>query len=153
VFASLQGPLHELSDVYLFSGHMVQHLLITLVFPVMAIRGIPPWMWTPAVSKGWVRAVGRSITHPIVAFLVMTAVLWFWHVPGLYDWALQDHDVHIAEHLTFMAAFVIMWWPAHSRIPEIPPLTPGWRMIYLFVCTIPMKALGAMITVSDYVLY
>ncbi|MCB9680242.1 MAG: cytochrome c oxidase assembly protein [Alphaproteobacteria bacterium] len=153
VFCSLQGPLHELSDVYLFSGHMVQHLLITLVFPPMALLGIPPWMWQPALSKGWVRAVGRVLGHPVTGFLVATGVLYFWHVPAMYDLALEDHDVHVVEHLSFMTAYTIMWWPALSRVDALPALTPGWRMVYLFLNTIPMKGLGAIITVSDYVIY
>lgn len=153
VFVSLQGPLHELSDVYLFSGHMVQHLLITLVFPPLALAGIPAWMWAPALDKGWVVAVGRRLAHPITAFLLSTGVLWVWHVPAMYEWALLDHDVHIVEHLSFMAAYVVMWWPAMSKVEALPALTPGWRMIYLFLLTIPMKALGAVITVSDWILY
>lgn len=153
VFASLQGPLHELSDIYLFSGHMVQHLAITLVFPPMLIAGMPGWMWRPLLRVPAIRAVGRGLTHPIVAFLLSTAVLYLWHVPTMYEWALLDHDVHIAEHLSFMAVYVVMWWPAFSRSEGLPPLTPGRRLIYLFLLTIPMKGLGAIITVSDYVLY
>lgn len=153
VFFSLQGPLHELSDLYLFSGHMVQHLLITLVFPPFFIRGIPAWMWRPLVRHRPVQQIGRSLTHPVVAFVISTAALYLWHVPAMYDWALEDHNVHIVEHLSFMAAGVIMWWPVWSRVPEIPALTPGRRMIYLFILTIPMKGLGAIITVSDYLLY
>lgn len=153
VFFSLQGPLHELSDLYLFSAHMVQHLLITLVFPPLFIRGIPAWMWRPLVRHEPVARIGRWLTHPVIAFVISTFALYLWHIPAMYDWALEDHNVHIVEHLSFMAAAVIMWWPVWSRTPEIPPLTPGRRMIYLFLLTIPMKGLGAIITVSDYVLY
>jgi putative membrane protein len=153
VFFSLQGPLHELSDQYLFSAHMVQHLLITLLFPPLFIRGIPPWMWRPLVRHAPVAAFGRGLTHPAVAFLISTFTLYLWHVPSMYDWALEDHNVHIVEHLSFMSAAVVMWWPVWSRVPEVPALTPGKRMVYLFLLTIPMKGLGAIITVSDYVLY
>ncbi|MCB9663070.1 MAG: cytochrome c oxidase assembly protein [Alphaproteobacteria bacterium] len=153
VFTSLQGPLHELSDVYLFSGHMVQHLLITLVFPPMMLAGIPPWMWDPLLDRRWALALGRVLGHPATGFVLSTSVLYLWHVPSMYDWALRDHDVHIVEHLSFMAAYVVMWWPALSRSERLPPLSPGWRMIYLFVLTIPMKGLGAVITISDVILY
>lgn len=153
VFCALQGPLHELSDQYLFSGHMIQHLLITLFFPWLLIRGIPPWMWKPVVRNARVAAFGRWLTSAPIAFVVGTGTLYMWHVPAMYEWAMANHDVHIAEHLIFMAGAVVMWWPAHSRVAEVPALTPGWRMIYLFILTIPMKALGAIITISDYILY
>jgi len=153
IFFSLQGPLHELSDRYLFSGHMVQHLAITLVFPPLWIRGIPPWMWRPFVAPVWVSQVGRLLTRPVVAGMIGTGALYLWHVPVMYEWALRDHNVHIVEHLAFMISAVIMWWPALSRIDEVPRLTPGKQMVYLFLLTIPMKALGAVITVSDTILY
>jgi putative membrane protein len=153
VFFSLQGPLHNLSDYYLFAAHMVQHLLITLIFPPLLITGIPPWMWKPLVRHEWVAATGRWITQPIAAIGIATSTLYFWHVPSMYDWALRVHNIHIVEHIIFMIGAVIMWWPVHSRIEEVPPLTPGWRMVYLFALTIPMKALGAIITMSDDVLY
>jgi putative membrane protein len=110
-------------------------------------------MWRPLVRRPTVARIGRAITHPVVAFLIGTGALYMWHIPRMYDWALEDHNVHIAEHLMFMASAVVMWWPVASRIEEVPALTPGWRMVYLFLLTIPMKALGALITVSDYSLY
>ncbi len=153
VFCALQGPLHELSDRYLFSAHMVQHLLITLAFPPLMLRGIPAWMWKPVVARPALVTFGRFITQPVAAVAIATTSLYMWHVPSMYDWALTNHNVHIAEHVIFMTGAVIMWWPVHSPISEIPALSPGWRMIYLFILTIPMKALGAILTVSDYVLY
>lgn len=153
VFVSLQGPLHELADVYLFSGHMVQHLLITLVFPPMALLGIPGWMWKPVTDKPWALAIGRALTRPTVTVLLPVFVLFGWHVPRMYEAALYDHNVHIAEHLSFMAAYVVLWWPAMTRSEALPALSPGWRMAYLFGQTLPMKLLGALLTMADYVLY
>jgi putative membrane protein len=153
VFFSLQGPMHELADRYLFSGHMVQHLLITLFFPQWFIQGIPGWMWAPLVRLPGVAAFGRAWTHPVSAMVFWTFCLYLWHVPAMYDWALRDHNVHIVEHLMFMTGAVVMWWPAFSPLAEIPRLTPGNRMIYLFLLTVPMKALGAILTMSDYLIY
>src|SRR5690606_39301338 len=87
-----------------FSGHMVQHLLITLIFPLLWIRGIPPWMWDPLVGLPGVAPLGRRIAHPIVAFCIGTGVLYLWHIPVMYEWAMIDHDVHVVEHLMFMVS-------------------------------------------------
>src|SRR2546430_16912061 len=43
LFLALNGPLHNLSDSYLFSAHMVQHLVLTLVFPPLLLYGTPAW--------------------------------------------------------------------------------------------------------------
>ncbi len=153
VFFSLQGPLHELSDVYLFSGHMVQHLLITLAFPPLWIRGTPDWMWNLLLRRRALRAIGSVIAHPVVAWMICTVILYLWHIPAMYEAALADHNVHIAEHLSFMFGYTLLWWPAMSPSALLPALSPGGRMAYLFLATIPMKGLGALITMSDYVLY
>lgn len=153
VFFALQGPMHELSDVYLFSGHMVQHLSITLLFPPLFILGMPGWMVDAVARLPGVAAFGNAVTRPLPAILIPMGTLYVWHMPGMYNWALIDHNVHVVEHLSFMATAVWMWWPAWSRSSLIPRMTPGWRMVYLFLLTLPMKALGAVITVSDTLLY
>jgi len=154
VFWALQGPLHELSDVYLFSGHMVQHLAITLLFPPLFLRGVPGWMWDAVLSKSAaLRSVGRFLTHPIIAAVIGNAALFFWHIPSMYDWALEDHNVHIVEHLSFMITAVVMWWPALTRSKQLPALSAGKRILYLFALTVPMKVLGMLITLADEILY
>lgn len=153
VFISLQGPLHELSDVYLFSGHMVQHLSITLLFPPLMLLGVPGWMWDGLFRIPVFENIARVLTKPLVAGLIATGTLYLWHVPGMYDWALEDHNVHIVEHLSFMATAVIMWWPAFTKSEKVPALAPGSRMVYLFLLGLPMKFLGAVITMPDDLLY
>lgn len=153
VFCSLQGPLHELSDYYLFSGHMIQHLAITLIFPPLFILGIPGWMVEPLLRVTIIGRVAKVLTRPVVAFIISTCTLYFWHIPAMYDWALVNHDVHIGEHLTFMTGGVIMWWPICSNTELLPRLRPLPRMAYTFLLTIPMKVLGAIITISDVLIY
>src|SRR5215216_4734899 len=65
VFVSLNGPLHELSDTYLFSAHMVQHLLLTMLFPPLLIVGVPGWMLRPILGNTKLFAVARFLTKPI----------------------------------------------------------------------------------------
>jgi putative membrane protein len=66
---------------------------------------------------------------------------------------MRDHEVHIATHLLFIAAAVIMWWPVMSPLPEVPPLPLAGRMLYLFLVSIPMQLVAAIITFADTPLY
>jgi putative membrane protein len=59
MFASLNGPIHDLSDVYLFSAHMVQHLLLTLAMPPLLLAGVPGWMLRPLVSRPGIAPAAR----------------------------------------------------------------------------------------------
>ena len=72
VFLALNGPLHNLSDTYLFSAHMAQHLLLTLVFPPLLLYGTPAHVIRPLLRPRWVMAVGRFVTRPLAAALLFT---------------------------------------------------------------------------------
>lgn len=153
LFVALNGPLHNLSDTYLFSAHMAQHLLLTLVFPPLLLYGTPAWVVRPLLRPRWVMALGRVITRPLVAAIVFTAPIVIWHVPVLYEAALRDHNLHILQHLVFLTTAVIMWWPVLSPVPELPRIPHLLQMLYLFLLGIPMSVTGALITLSDSVLY
>ena len=68
---ALQGPLHELSDYFLFSAHMVQHLLLILVMPPLLLAGVPDWMVRPALRISGMVQVARLLTFPVVAFALI----------------------------------------------------------------------------------
>jgi len=153
LFVSLNGPLHNLSDRYLFSAHMAQHLLLTLLFPPLFLYGTPAWVVRPILSPRWVRALGRVVTRPVIAAVTFTAPIVLWHVPAFYEAALRHHNLHIVQHLVFLTTAVIMWWPVLSPVPELPRIPYPGQMLYLFLLGLPMSITGALITLSDNVLY
>ena len=150
---SLNGWLHDLSDYYLFSAHMVQHLLLTLVVPPMLIMGTPGWMLRPALAWRRVDAVARWLTRPTRCFMIFTVVLAAWHLPPMYEFAMAHHNIHIVQHLCFMVAATLMWWPILSPLPELPRLSYPLQMLYLFLLTIPMSIVAICIGYSDHILY
>jgi putative membrane protein len=153
IFASLNGPLHDLSDDYLFSAHMVQHLLLTLAMPPLLIASIPGWMLRPLLRNHVIAAIARVVTKPIICFAIFNIVIAAWHIPALYNLAMADHNVHIVEHLMFMAAAVLMWWPLMSPLPELPRLAYPGQMLYCFLMSVPMSIIAVYITLADQVLY
>jgi putative membrane protein len=153
LFASLNGPLHDLSDAYLFSAHMVQHLVLTLVVPPLLIVGIPGAMLRPALASPRVAALARWITKPARCFVIFNLVVAAWHLPPLYNTALAIHPVHIGQHLMFLVAAVLMWWPFLSPLPELPRLAYPGQMLYCFLMSIPMSIVAIYIAMADHVLY
>ena len=153
LFLALNGPVHNLSDTYLFSAHMAQHLLLTLVFPPLLLYGCPAAVVRPLLHPRWVMAVGRVVTRPLLAASLFTAPIVIWHVPALYEAALRNHNLHIIQHLVFLTTAVLMWWPVLSPVPELPRVPHLLQMLYLFLLGIPMSVTGALITLSDSVLY
>ena len=153
LFLSLNGPLHELSDFYLFSAHMVQHLLLTLVMAPLLLVGTPDWLLRALIRNTVGFGVARVITGPLIAFGIYNVVFSGWHFPMFYNWALEDHNVHIIQHLMFIVAAVFMWWPVVEPLPELARLITPVRMLYLFALSIPMSVVSALITLTDSVLY
>lgn len=152
LFLALQGPLHDLSDTYLFSAHMVQHLILTLVVPPLLLAGTPRWLVRPLLVRPVLGRWARALTHPVVAFALYTVVFAGWHVPAAYDLMMREHDVHIAMHLSILATALLLWWPV-AGAPELNRLHYGAQILYLFLLGVPMMALAALITLADRLLY
>jgi putative membrane protein len=150
---SLNGPVHDLSDYYLFTVHMVQHLVLTLIFPPLLIAGIPAWLLRPLVRRPGVLPVARLLSRPWVAAALFSASIAVWHLAPFYDLMMRSHEVHIGTHLMFMVTATIMWWPVMSPMPELPRLSPGMAILYLFLVGLPMQVVGAFVTFADEVLY
>jgi len=153
ILGALNGPLHHLSDEYLFSAHMVQHLLLTLLVPPLFLSGVPGWMVERIVAPAPLGAVARALTRPLIAFTVPNAVLAAWHFPGPYGAAMANHDVHIVMHLTMMVTAGMLWWPVLSPTEKLPRLSRPVQLLYLFALGLPMSLIGAMITLADHPLY
>jgi putative membrane protein len=153
IFLSLNGWLHDLSDYYLFSAHMVQHLLLTLIAPPLLIMGTPGWMLRPALRWPVVGPFARWVTTAPRCFLIFNAVLAVWHLPPMYEFAMEHHNIHIVQHLCFMVAATLMWWPILSPLPELPRLSYPTQMLYLFLMSIPMSLIAICIGYADHILY
>lgn len=153
MFVSLQGPLHELSDFFLFSAHMVQHLLLILLMPPFLLAAVPDWMVAPVLDVRPLGRLARWLTLPLVAFALNNVIFLAWHFPGPYDLMMRNHSVHIGMHLMIMVTGTIMWWPVMSPSPRLPRIAPPLQMVYLFLVGIPMMISAALITFSGTPLY
>jgi putative membrane protein len=153
LFFSLNGPLHDLSDYYSFSAHMVQHLLLTEVWAPLLILGLPPWLVGALVRRpAWGRAA-RFWSAPLLAGGIFIVSLGLWHTIPYYDLMMRNHNVHIACHLMFMVTAVMSWWCVAAPLPEAGKLKEPAAMLYLFLLGVPMQVIAAIITLSEQVLY
>jgi putative membrane protein len=153
LLAMLNGPVHDWSDRHLFSAHMAQHLVLTLVIPPLLLLAVPAWMVDALLRHRHLAALARALTRPVPALALYTVTLVGWHLPGPYARALEAHGWHIVQHLTLMAAAALAWWPVVGRSLRAPRLPYAAQILYLFAFGFPMTAVAAMITGADAVLY
>ena len=157
LIAALNGPIHDLSEHALFSAHMVQHLILTLIVPPLLLVGTPGFMMdallAPLLARPVPALVLRTITRPLPALGGYAVALFVWHLPGPYGEALRSHAVHFGEHAVLVTAALIAWWPIASPSRTLPPLPYGAQILYLFVFGMPMTIVAALITGAEHVLY
>src|SRR6266702_3803592 len=134
--ASEGWPLSDIANHYLYSAHMVQHLLFALAAPPMFLLGTPDWLARTLIHRPGIWPLARRLTRPIPALIVFNAVLVTTHWPSLVDLTLHNQVIHVAVHLALLGAALIMWWPVVSPLPELPRISYPAQMLYLFGQTI-----------------
>ena len=153
IFLALLSPLHALSDDYMFSAHMVQHVLLTLVSPPLLILGIPDWLISPLFKRTRVGQLARITFHPISAVVIFNVIFSIWHLPTLYGLSVTHHSIHIFEHVLFLVASIVMWWPLCSNSTAIPRLSYPLQIIYLFVMSLAQIIVFGIVTFAPEPIY
>lgn len=156
---ALVSPLDALGTA-LFSGHMVQHLVLILIAAPLLVLGKPllPLLWT--LPRAWRRALGRSmrrpalrtgwhlIANPLVASVIHFSAVWIWHLPAFFQAALHNEIVHAVEHLSFLITALLWWWVVIESQAQ-RGLGYGVSLLAIFAATVQSGVLGALLTFTD----
>jgi cytochrome c oxidase assembly factor CtaG len=143
---ALASPIGRLADGYLFSAHMLQHLLLVLIVPPLALLGAGPGLRSDGAAKAAGRA-GRLMARPLVAWGLGVGAMWLWHERTLCDAASHSAVLHRLQEVSLLAMGTAFWWPilAPREQSRLPPL-PG--VLYLFTACVACTLLGILITFS-----
>jgi putative membrane protein len=152
-YAAVGSPLDQLGERFLLSAHMLQHMLIIYVVAPLLYASAPTWLIDALLARPRIRALARPLTHPVVAAVFFALVLSFWHAPAAYDYALRHRLVHVVQHLSFLGAALLLWWPLLNRSRVLPRLPPGPQILYLVGSGALQMPLLAFLTFSRTVLY
>jgi len=147
------GPVDGLADHRLFTAHMGQHMLLSMVMPPLLLLGLPAWMIRPLLRWRPLAGLARILLHPLAAFVLYNGYIAVLHTPPVYDLMVRDEVIHIALHIGLMVTGTIMWWPLLSPAPELPRLPYAGQVLYLFSMLVPMAAVSAPITLASSVIY
>jgi cytochrome c oxidase assembly factor CtaG len=149
---ALVSPIDTLGDEYLFSAHMLQHLMLILAVPPLLLLGITPNFVRKVLEYQTLCAIERVLGNGVVAWTVGVTTLTLWHLPVLFDAALNNEYVHILEHLCFMVSATIFWWPVLASLPECR-LSPLGTQLYLLGGAIANGLLGIWLTFLPAAIY
>ncbi len=130
----------ERYDTTLFSIHMVQHILITMVAaPLIVLAGpitlllrvVRPQFRHRVILPILHSQIVRFLTHPVVAWLVFAGVMWVSHFSPLFDAALENEWIHRLEHAIYLGAALLFWWPAIGVDPVPGRMGHPARALYV----------------------
>lgn len=158
---ALASPI-EYYDTTLFTAHMIQHLLITMVAAPLLVLAAPITLLLrvsrPEVRRKWILPVLHSrlvwiISYPIVAWALFAAVMWLTHFSPIFDAALDDDGLHRLEHVLYISAALLFWWPVAGADPSPHRMGFPARLLYLALGMPLSSFLGLVIYSAPTVLY
>ena len=154
LLVALVSPLDGLGDDYLFSAHMVQHVLIGDLAPLLILLGLSRVIMRPATRRlaSLERRLG-PFASPATGLVAWLVLMYLWHIPALYDAAVEHATVHLLEHVSFFTAGVALWWPLIQPVPMRRRLTGMQPLAYIASAKASLAALGLYLAWSTSVFY
>jgi putative membrane protein len=152
--AAVLSPIDRLGEEYLFSAHMVQHIMLGDLAPLLLLLSLSRVIMRPATRRlmGLERKMGR-LANPITFIVIWLVGIYTWHIPALYNGALEHPVIHALEHATFFTAGTLLWWPLIQPVPMRRPLEGTMGLAYIFAAKMSLGVLGLYLTWSTAVAF
>jgi cytochrome c oxidase assembly factor CtaG len=151
---ALVSPIDALGEDYLFTMHMSQHILLGDIAPVLLLLALSRVIMRPATRRFTriERRLGR-LAHPVTFIVIWLALVYLWHIPVLYEAAIENPALHALEHISFFAAGCAVWWPLIQPVPMRYKLTGLAPFGYILAAKLGLGMLGLYLTWSNAVAY
>jgi putative membrane protein len=146
-------PVHDVAERYLYSVHMVQHMLYALIVAPLLIRAAPEWMARWLLVRTHTLGLVRTMSRFAPALFLFNAVFVLVHVPAVVSAALANGWIHLAIHVLLLVSSVIVWMPVLSPLPEVPRFQPPVQMAYLFLQSVLPVIPTAFLSYGTHPLY
>lgn len=143
-------PVHDISEEYLYSMHMIQHLLITLVVPPLLLLAVPNWLAMRIVDirNPWT----KRLLHPVFVGVLFNAVVAVTHLPPVVNLSASNGLFHYTVHLVLFVTALGMWMPVCGPLPSLR-LQPFGKMFHLFAMSVLPTVPAGFLTFAQSTLY
>ena len=136
---TLISPLNALASGYLFSAHMLQHILLLLIVPALVLMSLPRWV--SLGSRSWL------IANPFVGWIAGVGAMWLWHARPLCNAAVSSRLVNALQICSLLLLGAIFWRQVLAPREE-ERMSPLGAVLYLFSACVACSILGILITFS-----
>jgi len=152
LWAASDWPIHDIGEEYLYSGHMLQHMMLSYFLPPLALLATPEWLLRSLIGGGRLYRVLRWLCHPVAAGVLFNVTVMVSHVPGIVNASVDNGPLHYALHFGVVMTALLMWMPVCGPIPEFH-IGTGATMIYLFLQSVVPTVPAAWLTFAEGTVY
>jgi putative membrane protein len=152
LFAASTWPVHQIAENYLYSVHMLQHMMLSYFMPPLVLLATPTWLMRLLVGTGRTWRVVTFMTKPVVAAVVFNVVVMVTHIPPVVNASVQNAPLHYALHLLLVLTAVLMWMPVVGPFHELR-LSDAAKPVYLFLQSVVPTVPAGWLTFAEGVVY
>ncbi len=145
-------PLHDLAEEYLYSMHMLQHMMLSYFLPPLALLATPEWLFRVLVGNGRTYRVVRWFSKPVIAGVLFNVVIMVTHIPGLVNRSASSSPLHYSLHVILVTTALLMWMPICGPAREFH-IGYGGKMIYLFLMSVVPTVPAGWLTFAEGTVY
>jgi cytochrome c oxidase assembly factor CtaG len=146
-------PLYTIARTQLFFAHMVQAVLLTTFCAPLLLFSAPAWLLEPLLARPSLRPIAKALTQLVAASIIFNISFLFWHVPGIFHFALLHTTFYNLELLTFLLTALLNWWPLIGPVRELHNITYPKQMLFAFLDGQPLDIYAFLLVFSGVVIY
>ncbi|MCU1398211.1 MAG: hypothetical protein JWN62_1320, partial [Acidimicrobiales bacterium] len=132
LWAASDWPIHDIGETYLYSAHMLQHMMLSYFLPPLAVLAMPEWLLRLIIGNGKGYSAFRFMTKPVVAGVLFNLTVMVTHIPGVVNTSTESGPLHYSLHFALVSTALLMWMPVIGPFKELQMGYPG-KMVYLFL--------------------
>ncbi len=146
-------PMHDIAEDYLYSVHMVQHLIIAFIVPPLLLLAMPEWLARLLILEGGPSArLLRLLTKPVVAAVIFNIFQILTHWGAVVNLSVENGAFHYIVHLCVFFSALLMWFPVLGPLKEVQMSEPA-KMFYLFIMSIVPTVPAGWLTFAEGIVY
>ena len=145
-------PMHDISEEYLYSAHMLQHMMLSYFLPPLVLMATPEWLLRVLVGNGKLYRSIAFMCTPVIAAVVFNAVIIITHIPGMVTASVDNGPLHYSLHFAVVIASLLMWMPVVGPFPEFQ-MGPLGKSVYLFMQSLVPTIPAAWLTFAEGAVY
>lgn len=152
LWAASDWPVHDLAEEYLYSVHMLQHMVLAYFVPPLALLATPEWLFRLLIGQGRTYRAVRFATKPVVAAIAYNVVVMVTHIPALVNRSAEGGPLHYSVHVLVVTTALMLWMPVCGPIHEWR-MSDGGKMIYMFGMSLVPTVPAGWLTFADGPVY